>query len=91
MSVRIHAIAKEVNKTSKEIVELLKSRGYDIKSASSTLDNITAQSIIEEFGTSEEDSTKSDLVKEQTDSVVEDEKKEISADEKKGVLRKEQG
>jgi translation initiation factor IF-2 len=88
MSVRIHAIAKEVNKTSKEIVELLKSRGYDIKSASSTLDNITAQSIIEEFGTPEEDPTESDLVKEQTDSVVEDEKKEISADEKKASFVK---
>ena len=49
MSVRVHAIAKQVNKTSKEIVEILKERGYDIKSASSTLDNITAQSIIEEF------------------------------------------
>ena len=88
MSVRIHAIAKEVNKTSKEIVELLKSRGYDIKSASSTLDNITAQSIIEEFGTPEEDPTESDLVEEQTDSVGEDEKKEISTDEKKASFVK---
>lgn len=49
MSVRVHAIAKEVNKTSKEIIEILKDRGYDIKSASSTLDNITAESLIEEF------------------------------------------
>ena len=49
MSVRVHAIAKEVGKTSKEIIEILKERGYDIKSASSTIDNITAQSLIEEF------------------------------------------
>ena len=31
MSVRVHAIAKQVNKTSKEIVGILKERGYDIK------------------------------------------------------------
>ena len=49
MSVRVHAITKEVNKTSKEIIEILKERGYDIKSASSSIDNITAQSLIEEF------------------------------------------
>ena len=49
MSVRIHAIAKEINKTSKEVLEILAGRGYDLKSASSTIDNITAQSLIEEF------------------------------------------
>ena len=49
MSVRVHAIAKEVNKTSKELIEILTERGYDIKSASSTIDKITAQSIIDEF------------------------------------------
>ena len=49
MSVRIHAIAKEINKTSKEVLEMLAGRGYDLKSASSTIDNITAQSLIEEF------------------------------------------
>jgi translation initiation factor IF-2 len=49
MSVRIHAIAKETNKTSKEVIELLAERGYEIKSASSTIDNITAQSLIDEF------------------------------------------
>jgi translation initiation factor IF-2 len=69
MSVRVHAIAKEVNKTSKEIVEILKERGYDIKSASSTLDNITAQSIIEEFSSSEEDThSKEEVVEEQAQS-----------------------
>ena len=49
MSVRVHALAKEVNKTSKELIESLTVRGYDIKSASSTIDKITAQSIIDEF------------------------------------------
>ena len=49
MSVRIHAIAKETNKTSKEVIEILAGRGYEIKSASSTIDNITAQSLIDEL------------------------------------------
>ncbi len=73
MSVRVHAIAKQVNKTSKEIVEILKERGYDIKSASSTLDNITAQSIIEEFTSSDEEAQETaDLVEEQTEAPVEE-------------------
>lgn len=55
MSVRIHAIAKEINKTSKEVLEILSKRGYDLKSASSTIDNITAQSLIEEFSSSSGD------------------------------------
>ena len=76
MSVRVHAIAKQVNKTSKEIVEILKERGYDIKSASSTLDNITAQSIIEEFTATDEEAQESaDLLEEQPDAAV-DEKAE---------------
>ena len=49
MSVRVHAIAKKVNKPSKELIEILIERGYDIKSASASIDNITAQSIIDEF------------------------------------------
>ena len=49
MSVRIHAIAKEIKKTSKEVLEILADRGYELKSASSTIDNITAESLIDEF------------------------------------------
>ena len=49
MSVRVHAIAKEINKSSKELIEILTGRGYDIKSASASIDNITAQSLIDEF------------------------------------------
>lgn len=49
MSVRVHAIAKEVGMTSKELMAVLADRGYEIKSASSTIDNITAESLIEEF------------------------------------------
>ena len=54
MSVRIHAIAKEIKKTSKEVLQILAKHGYELKSASSTIDNITAESLIKEF-TSEVD------------------------------------
>ena len=57
MSVRVHAIAKEVNKSSKELIEILIERGYDIKSASASIDNITAQSIIDEFSVAKETET----------------------------------
>ena len=49
MSVRIHAIAKEIKKTSKEVLQILAKHGYELKSASSTIDNITAESLIKEF------------------------------------------
>ena len=69
MSVRVHAIAKKVNKPSKELIEILTDRGYEIKSASASIDNITAQSIIDEFSSpqfedksKEEPSSKIDLV-----------------------------
>ena len=76
MSVRVHAIAKQVNKTSKELIQILTERGYDIKSASSTLDNITAQSIIDELS--------ADAANESTEAVSEpvEEKVEKPAEEK---------
>jgi len=74
MSVRVHAIAKEVGKTSKEIIEILKERGYDIKSASSTLDNITAESLIEELKPAQEaEDTASPVNEPQTESQVSEE------------------
>ncbi len=57
MSVRIHAIAKEIKKTSKELLEILAERGYELKSASSTIDNITAESLIEEFKSDDHESS----------------------------------
>ncbi len=65
MSVRIHAIAKETNKTSKEVIEILVERGYDVKSASSSIDNITAHSLIDELSQStplEEEPSPSDII-----------------------------
>lgn len=85
MSVRVHAIAKEVNKTSKEIIEILKERGYEIKSASSTLDNITAESLIEEFQQVAEEEVTPEVEESQTEAGGSEETKEDdpTVDEKK--------
>ncbi|MEC8613964.1 MAG: translation initiation factor IF-2 [Verrucomicrobiota bacterium] len=49
MSVRIHQLSKDLRMENKELIELLKSRGYEVKSASSTVDNISAEALREEF------------------------------------------
>ena len=71
MSVRVHAIAKEVNKSSKELIEILTARGYDIKSASASIDNITAQSIIDEFAVEKPIETQEEPKLEAVESAVE--------------------
>ena len=53
MSVRIHEIAKQTGVASKEIIELLKERGYEVSTASSGIDPISAESLIEELGKKE--------------------------------------
>lgn len=54
MSVRIHEISKQTGVSSKEIVDLLKGRGYAVSTASSGIDPISAESLIEELGKKEE-------------------------------------
>ena len=49
MSVRLHQLSKEINMENKKLIELLKSRGFEVKSASSTIDNISAEALREEF------------------------------------------
>jgi len=49
MSVRIHQLSKEIGMENKELIELLLSRGFEVKSASSTVDNISADSLREEY------------------------------------------
>ena len=49
MSVRIHQLAKQIKMENKELLELLRDRGFEVKSVSSTIDNISAESIVEEF------------------------------------------
>jgi translation initiation factor IF-2 len=49
MSVRIHQLSKDIGMENKELLELLRSRGFEVKSASSTIDNISADALREEF------------------------------------------
>ncbi len=49
MSVRIHQLSKDIGMENKELIELLRSRGFEVKSASNTIDNINADAIREEF------------------------------------------
>ncbi|MGJ8651349.1 MAG: translation initiation factor IF-2 [Opitutaceae bacterium] len=67
MSVRIHQLSKEIGMENKELIELLKSRGFEVKSASSTIDNISAESLVEEFaskGGAEESAAEPEVVDE---------------------------
>jgi len=52
MSVRIHQLAKRIGADPKQLIHLLRSRGFAVHSASSTLDNISASAIEEEFSDS---------------------------------------
>ncbi len=49
MSIRIHELAKKIGMDNKQLLNLLKERKYDVKSVSSTIDNISAEAIEEEF------------------------------------------
>jgi len=57
MSVRIHQLSKDIGMENKELIELLKGRGYEVKSASSTIDNISADALREEFASEAADTT----------------------------------
>src|SRR5262245_23911109 len=45
MSIRIHELAKKLNMENKDLMSLLKERGYPAKSVSSTVDKITAEAL----------------------------------------------
>ncbi len=49
MSVRIYELSKDIGMENAELIAILKERGYQVKSASSTIDNISAESLREEF------------------------------------------
>ncbi len=49
MSVRIHQIAKQTGLENKELLKILQERGFQVTTASSAIDNINAEAIIEEF------------------------------------------
>ena len=50
MSIRIHELAKKLSMDNKDLMALLKERGYPAKSVSSTVDNITAEALEQEVG-----------------------------------------
>ncbi len=50
MSVRIYELSKDIGMENADLIALLRERGYQVKSASSTVDNISAESLREEFG-----------------------------------------
>ena len=49
MSIRIHQLAKKIGMENKALLEMLQSRGFAVKSVSSTIDNISAESLVEEL------------------------------------------
>jgi translation initiation factor IF-2 len=49
MSIRIHELARKIGMDNKELLSLLKERKYDVKSVSSTIDNISADALLTEF------------------------------------------
>ncbi len=49
MSVRIHQISKKTGIANKELIALLKTRGFNVTSPSSSIDNISAESLVEEL------------------------------------------
>ena len=50
MSIRVHDLAKHCGISTKEMLEKLRSIKYPVKSHSSTVDKITAESIEKEYG-----------------------------------------
>jgi translation initiation factor IF-2 len=50
MSIRVHELAKHCGLTNKQMVEKLQAMKYPVKSHSSTVDKITAESIEKEYG-----------------------------------------
>ena len=54
MSIRVHELAKKIGRDNKETIEILKKYSVDAKSVSSTIDNITAEAIIEEYAKEED-------------------------------------
>ena len=49
MSVRIHQLAEKIGMHHNDLLNLLRSRGFEVKSVSSTIDNISAEAIEDEF------------------------------------------
>ncbi len=57
MSVRIHQLSKRIGIENKELLTLLQERGYSVTSASSSIDNISAESLVDEFSRKTDEET----------------------------------
>lgn len=49
MSIRVHDLAKRIGIPNQDLIQLLKERNYDVRTASSSIDNISAEALVEEF------------------------------------------
>ncbi|KXU35070.1 translation initiation factor IF-2 [Cephaloticoccus primus] len=56
MSIRIHELAKKIGMDNKQLLKLLQGRNFDVKSVSSSIDNISADALVEEFKKPEDSS-----------------------------------
>ena len=57
MSVRIYQLARQLNLENKELMEILRKQGLDVKSPSSTIPNIYAENFIKEYQGARESSS----------------------------------
>lgn len=78
MSVRIHQLAKQIDMENKELLELLRDRGFEVKSVSSTIDNISAESIVEEFSSDKKADDPSENISPPASKIPEEKKKPAS-------------
>lgn len=49
MSIRVHDLAKRIGIPNQELIQLLKERNFDVRTASSSIDNISAEALVEEY------------------------------------------
>lgn len=49
MAVRVYQLSKEIGMENSDLIALLRERGHEVKSASSTIDNISAEALREEY------------------------------------------
>ncbi|MDR2664500.1 MAG: translation initiation factor IF-2 [Puniceicoccales bacterium] len=68
MSTRIYLLSKKLGMSSKELVTLLRSRGFDVSSASSSVADLSAEDLLREFGAADR---KEDLPKKENEEVGE--------------------
>lgn len=59
MSVRIYQLSKQIGIENRELLALLRERGFAVKSVSSTIDNISADALIKEYAAEQEAPPKS--------------------------------